>query len=755
MNETLRELASIEQNVKKAFESNRRLLTFDEYLSLMAEKPEQQLRGSARYALDMMDWHGKTPVPQKEQLPSLSVGLQRFKLFDFPIDGTTHKVVGQEIVQNQIYRALRTFARQGYNNKLLLLHGPNGSAKSSIIHALMAGLERYSREPEGATYAINWIFPMDRASKGGIGIQSSYDSGRTELSSYAKLTDENIAARIPCDLRDHPFLLIPADNRRDFLSKLLGEKRGSDLWDQLPHSLKQGDLCNRCRQMADALLISVGGDYKRVLMHIQVERFFFSRKHRRGLVTIEPQLHVDAQYQQLTMNRSVGSLPASMQGLNLFAVSGDLVEGNRGMIEYSDLLKRPLDSFKYLLSACETGSVNIGNSIASLDTLMVGSSNELQLDGFKEFPDFTSFKARMELIRVPYLLTVTEEAQIYQPILDQVRTEKHVSPHVDWAASLWSTLTRLKKPNSINYSPQVSSLVSNLTPLEKSRIYDTGELPPSLSAEDRKLFRANLRRIRDEYTNVPYYEGRMGASAREIKSILHDAAQNSEFICLSPLAVLRQMEDFVKRVSEYDFLKQDVKDGYHDSAEFVHMVRSEYTTRVDREVRDSIGLYDSAQWEDFLRRYVQQISLVLKKEKTKNLITGKLEDPDFTLIAEFERIVEAPGDEKNEAAARDAFRQSVISQVGAWSLDHPGTQVAYSKVFPDFWRKLERHYFESQKATLKKMSDSLLLYSTEKYDPNSEGAALARKTLDNMVSRLGYCEHCAKEVIVFLMKQRY
>ena len=55
-----------------------------------------------------------------------------------------------------------------------------------------------------------------------------------------------------------------------------------------------------------------------------------------------------------------------------------------------------------------------------------------------------------------------------------------------------------------------------------------------------------------------------------------------------------------------------------DAPEFINVVRSDYLARIDREVRDSIGLYDSAQWEEFLRRYVQTISLVLKKEKQKN-----------------------------------------------------------------------------------------------------------------------------------------
>jgi serine protein kinase len=768
-------LNHIDQEVRKEFESNRRILSFAEYLLLLGEQPERQTRGSARYTADMMDFFGR------EEIKGHTGEASRFRLFDLPADGLARKVVGQEAVQNQIYRALRAFNRQGINNKLILLHGPNGSAKTSTIHGLMGGMERYSQDPQGALYTMNWVFPVERFTKGGMGInQNSGQAGavtassREKLLTYAKLPDEEMAARIPCDLKDHPILLIPRESRRAFIAELIGTKRADELWNTLPQYIQRGDLCHRCRQIYDALLTSNNGDFRKVLMHVQVERFYFARRYRRGLVTIEPQMHVDAQYHQLTQNRSISALPTSLQSLNLFALGGDLVDANRGIVEFSDLLKRPVDTFKYLLTACETGSVNVGSSIAYLDQVMVGSTNEIQLDAFKEFPDFISFKARIELIRVPYLLSVSAEEEIYGSQLDQFTGQKHIAPHVAWTVALWAVLSRLKKPNSINYAPNVSTLIANLTPVEKARLYDSGELPAALGAEDKKLLRSSLRRIAEEYMNIPYYEGRLGASAREMKSILFDAAQNSEFPCLSPLAVLREMEEFVKRISEYEFLKQDVKDGYHDAHEFINTTRNEYLNRIDSEVRDSMGIYDSTQWEDFLRKYVQQISLVLRKEKVKNSMTGKMEDPDFALIDEFERIVGAPS-APSEEDAKESFRQGVISQIGAWSLDHPREPVVYARVFSDFWRKLEQHYFESKKLLLTRMHDAL---QAQVYDPtiaqdevdektppttggtqpavyNDEGSRLARITVQNMKKKRGYCDHCAKEVITFLVRSRY
>ncbi|MGE0616160.1 MAG: serine protein kinase PrkA [Bacteriovoracia bacterium] len=742
-------LTYLDQVMRKNFESSRRILSFEEYLQLIREQPNLQLRGAAQYFVDMMDFYGKTV---EATIPGAASDkkIYRFKLFDFPIEGITPKAVGQEEVQTQIYNTLKTFTRQGMNNKLILLHGPNGSAKTTLIHGLMGGLERYSREGDGALYTFNWIFPVDKVTKGSLGLHS-YAASSEKLDSFARLPDEEVVSRIPCEMKDHPILLIAPDKRQETLSKFFGEKKAAEIWDRLPVYLREGDLCHRCKQIMDSLLLANAGNYKKVMMHVQVERFYFSGRYRKGLVTIEPQMHVDAHYNQLTYNKSLATLPPSLQGLNLFSLSGDLVDGNRGVVEYSDLLKRPIDTFKYLLTACEKGAVNVGSSIAYLDTVLVGSSNDLQLDAFKEFPDFSSFKARIELVRVPYLLSYQVEEEIYRQLLPQIATEKHIAPHVPWTLALWAVLTRLKKPNSINYPPNISSLISNLTPIEKARLYDSGEMPVSLQPEDRKLLRASIPRLREEYTNIPYYEGRMGASAREIKSILYDAVGNPNFACVSPLAVLTEMENFVKRVSEYEFLKQDVKDGFHDAADFINTVRSEYLDRIDREVRDSIGLYDSKQWEDFLRKYVQHISHYLKREKIHNPVTGKTEDPDLSLISEFEKIVQAP----KEGPELDTFRTTMLSQVGAWSLDHPGQPVVYGRVFPDFWKRLEKHYYETQKALLTKMHDALQVHGTDDYDPHSEGSRLAQQTVENMKKQLGYCDACAKEVITFLMKKRY
>jgi predicted Ser/Thr protein kinase len=496
--------------------------------------------------------------------------------------------------------------------------------------------------------------------------------------------------------------------------------------------------------ISETLLSSYRGDFQKVLMHIQVERFFFSRRYRKGLVTIEPQMHIDAHY--LDYPKHLGILPSALQGLNWFSVQGDLVDGNRGILEYADFLKRPLDSFKYLLGACETGWVSIGNSIAAIDAVMLGSTNEIQLDAFKEFPDFSSFQARMRLIRVPYLLDVSEETKIYDAQLPLGK--KHIAPHAFWTVALWSVLTRLKKPQASIYPSEAAGLIANLSPLEKSQLYDFGDIDAPLNPEDRKLLKAQIQKLQEEYVHTPYYEGRTGASAREMKMVLFDASQNPKFPCVSPLAIFQELEKLIKKTTEHEFLQEEVKEHFHHTTEFIRVVQKEYLHRIDREVKDCIGMYQADPWEGFLKKYILQISYLLKKEKIKNPITGAFEDPDSNIIDEFEKIVQAP-----PQGEKETFRKNTIAQLGAWSLDHPQETVVYSQVFPEFWDHLKKHYFESQKSLFKKMSDALLVYQTN--EEASEEGILVQKTLDAMKLQFGYCALCAREALVFLLRQKY
>ena len=389
-------LAQTAGELRESFARNRRVMSFGEYFSLFGADTGRQVRSAAQYVRDVFDHFG-TEIVRTPRGP-----MTRWRLFDCPWDAGKDALAGQEEVQAAAYRLVSNFAREGRTNRLILLHGPNGSAKSTFVASLQRAMEHYSTLDVGALYRFNWIFPSQKLTKAGIGFGGGFDTGGGAPETYAYLDDEFIEAKIADEMRDHPLLLVPRAKRRELIeSRLAGEiKAGFRPADYL----LRGDLSHRNRQIFEALLSSYHGDLAKVLRHVQVERFFVSRRYRQAAATVEPQLAVDARSRQLTMDRSLASLPPALQSLTLYEYQGELVDGNRGVIDFADLLKRPLESYKYLLGTVEQGRVSLDVASLELDTIFIGSSNEGYLSAFKEVPEFQSFKGRIELVRVPYLL---------------------------------------------------------------------------------------------------------------------------------------------------------------------------------------------------------------------------------------------------------------------------------------------------------------------------------------------------------------
>ena len=142
---------------------------------------------------------------------------------------------------------------------------------------------------------------------------------------------------------------------------------------------------------------------------------------------------------------------------------------NRGVLEYSDLLKRPLDAFKYLLMTMETGSINLQGILTELDIFFIGTSNEIHLSAFKQHPDFNSFKGRFNFVTVPYLLDVKEEVKIYAEQVEGLKDRSQFSPHALQTLCLFSVMTRMRVCQTKNFEDKkLANIATNLNPLEKA-----------------------------------------------------------------------------------------------------------------------------------------------------------------------------------------------------------------------------------------------------------------------------------------------
>jgi serine protein kinase len=731
-------LAGLGSAVRDDFTRNRRVMSFSEYLELVLAEPERQLRSSTQYIVDCFDYYGSTMVryPWGE--------VRRFALFDAPWANGEDRLFGQEIVQNQTYRVLRSFVQDGRPNKLILLHGPNGSAKSTFVRCLGRGLEHYSTLDVGALYRFSWIFPSSKSTKSGIGFGGSEGAFAT-AESFAFLPDETIDARLGDELRDHPLLLIPLDERLKLIERLTTGKKFN-----VSDYLRQGSLSPKNRGIYDALLASYQGDFLQVLRHVRIERFEFSHRYRQAWVTVEPQLSVDATERQITADRTLSSLPPSLQSVSLFEYGGEVVGANRGMIEFDDLLKRPLEHYKYLLTTVERAALSMTNSTLFLDLVFVGSCNDIHLAAFREIPDFQSFKGRIELVRVPFILDVQHEEALYRERLREAAGGRHVAPHTAYVAALWAVLTRMRKPQVERYPSTLAEVIGKLAPIDKAELYSTGTVPEDLSPDRARELISHIKDLWHESDTYPIYEGRVGASPREMQGVLLAAAGSPRYEYVSPLVVLDEIADLTKQTSLYEFLRQDVQPGgYHDHKKLVDVVRGRLFDRIDDEVRVAVGLVEESEYNRVFERYVTHVMHAIKREKVRNPSTGRMEDPDESMMKEVERTLEITG-------RADDFRQGLIAKIGAWSLDHRGQKPVLSEIFSDLLRRLRDAYYERHKKTIAKgITDLVKLMSGNEGSLSADTRTRAEAGLESLIAKYGYSRESARDLIGALASLRY
>ena len=759
------DIFAVAQSVEKRFLESRRVLSFEEYLELFSQNPRRYARDASRYVRDVFDHYGTRQVkhPWGE--------FTRYRLFDLPWederDGQKNTakrfaLLGQEHVQEEIYRSLSNFAREGRPNRLILMHGPNGSAKSTIVACIMRALADYSMQDEGALYQYSWVFPSNKTVKGSLGFSSS--SAGEKLESYAHLPDDQLDAKLIVEVRDHPLFLIPVQERRAMLEKVAfadepsrengrenerEDGREGGKTEPLPDWILRGELCHKSQQIFEALLASYKGSYKEVLKHIQVERYFISPRYRVGAVTVGPQMSVDAAERQVTADRSLGALPASLQALSLYEAKGELVDAAGGLIEFSDLLKRPLDTFKYLQLSIETGEVALVQQNVQLNCVMIGSANELHLDAFREHPEFASFRGRFELIRVPYLRSYQEEQSLYDSqVAPQV--QRHVAPHSTAVAAMFAVLTRMRKATIDRYDRALGAALSGLTAVEKMDLYTHGRAPERLDTDQQKLLRSHVKEVYDESDSYPIYEGRIGASPREMRGVILDAAQSPTYKCLNPMAVLDEIEQLCQRKSEFEWLQQETQSGgYHDTKLFRDALLERLIGSWEEEFYASSGFVDDEQYSELFDRYVTHVSVWVKKERVRNRHTGEYEEPDAKMMKEVERLLDIKGD-------ADESRRQMISNIAAWAIDHPNERVDPSHVFAHLLRRMREAIFTDKRVQVAKLARNVVLYvRDEKSALDAQSIVLAKDVLTKLKKKYGYCDNCAGDMVSMLVRKRF
>ena len=374
---------------------------FEEYLNMAVADP-----GVARLShaclYDMVQWAGVSPGPE---------GVARYNLFSgqiFGLDWALDRVVST-------FRAAA--AGSDVRKRILLLVGPTGSGKSTIVNLLKDGLERYSSSDDGAVYVI----------KG-------------------------------CPMQEEPLHLVPEGQRLELA------KDGLRI---------EGELCPRCRYN---LRQEYGGD----IGSVKVRRVVFSRAVGTGMghfvATTQPQ---DVSNLVGSADASLlGDDQFEGQGKG-FGLDGELEVANRGIMEFDQIFRSDDQILAVLLGVAQEQAVKL-NSFGSVyvDEVIIAESSEEEYRSLPDNAETAALLDRLIVVKTPYNLRVQDEVKVYRKLLGEsllVGAEPahdgRIAPLTLQVAAMVSVLSRLEIGRMGSGLPKAS-------PLDKMRLYDGQVVPP-------------------------------------------------------------------------------------------------------------------------------------------------------------------------------------------------------------------------------------------------------------------------------------
>lgn len=340
-------LAVIANNFnQKEFETRNEEMSFEQYIEEVYKNPSL-IRSAYQRVWDMIMSHG---ISEFKRYRKTYVHYNFFDDVDCPIFGLEDTI-------NQLCQFIRGAAGgYGTEKRVLLLHGPVGSAKSTICRVIKRGLEKYSETQEGKWYTFKWI-----------NLPTGGDDGI-----YTHREDE-------CPMHEDPIKLIPQEIRNKMLkeiNKIWVEKNPND---ERIYSLKcDGDLDPRCRLFMDLLLKKYNGDWHRVVNeHIVVIRKTHSEAKRMGIATFQPKDEKNQDATELTGDINYAKLPhfGTDSDPRAFNFDGEFCVGNRGVIEFIEMLKLAQEFLYDLLGASQERQIKPKKfAQVSVDEVLIGHS---------------------------------------------------------------------------------------------------------------------------------------------------------------------------------------------------------------------------------------------------------------------------------------------------------------------------------------------------------------------------------------------
>ncbi len=656
-------------------------MSMAEYLDLCLKTPKLG-RNAWQMIFDMIMEDGS------EEFEEYRKTYTHYNFFDDP----DIPIIGLAETKDALVKFIKGAAgHYGTERRVLLLHGPVGSSKSTICRLIKRRLEKYSLTDAGAWYSFRWV----NLPTGDDGI-------------YTNAENE-------CPLHENPLKLLPGDIRQQFIAEM-----NAVLLDQVTEENKkeqytikmEGELNPRCKFFMNELLKRNNGDLEAVLKnHIVVTRKVYSEVDRCGIATFQPKDEKNQDSTELTGDINFGLISkfGSDSDARAFNFDGEFCVGNRGMIEFIEALKLDQAFLYDLLGASQEQSIKPKKFAQVLiDEAIFAHTNNPEFEKLKSNQYMEALRDRTVKINVPYTLKWDEEIQILEKDYGPGKVRQHVAPHTLEIAALWAVLTRLQDDKD-----------GKLSLVEKAELYN-GKLLPGWTEDA-------VKEMKDKYTD----EGMMfGVSVRYIQDKLSNCLSNNHDY-VNAFMVLNELREGLQ-----DSSLLTNKDQVGRYMTCIDVALKKLTEILKAEVQKAL-VGDEDAIIRLCTNYIDNVMAYINKAKVRDKVTGQDRKPDERLMRQVEEKIEIP----NQGA--DDFRRQIAAFIG--DLAHKNKQFKWDSN-PKLKKALEMKLFEDVKDTIK--LSALNVSGATVVDKDIQEKIDALKT--RLIKQYGYNERSATDVLDFV-----
>jgi predicted Ser/Thr protein kinase len=527
------------ENIKKALKridqgmnewEQRASIPFDEFLKVFIDKPKIVLRNIFHLFHDMIKSYLKEGADEYPDDPE-SIHYVYYDCRQLFIEGSDHPFFADRLFANRLVDLVDALMRGTQQNKIYIFEGPHGSGKSTFLNNLLMKFENYANLEENARYELIWRLSRHQmATFENHEVNSFLDKLSTLLDEYELGQSQILEAKnslfageyveISCPSHDNPLLIIPKNYRRQFLEDLLEKNatKGKFFSKKQYEWIFKNNPCTICSSIYQALLSRVKSPAE-VLKMVYARPFRFNRRMGEGISVFTAG---DRPIQHFVMGNEMlqGRINALLQDSNAIKyIFSSYAKTNNGVYALMDIKSHNVERLIELHNIISEGIHKVEELEENVESLFLAVMNP---EDKKDAQLFHSFSDRIEYIKIPYVLDLNTEVEIYRNVFGR-HVEDGFLPRVlhNFARVIIASRLNLKSETMQEWIEDPSRyrlFCDENLQLLKMEIY-TGFIPPWLSEDDRKKLTAKMRRkIIAESEN----EGERGFSGRDSIKIFNE-----------------------------------------------------------------------------------------------------------------------------------------------------------------------------------------------------------------------------------------